>query len=123
MKIGQRLIAGFVGIALLVALVGAIAVQEQLAIAKLAAITEATHVAESAAYTITYTDSSSDRSGLYHDPAALQAFIMNLHELQDRDVEVVDTHKVILADAAPEDIGTLVDHDPEDLILQTIADG
>jgi signal transduction histidine kinase/DNA-binding response OmpR family regulator len=123
MNIGQRLIAGFVGIALLVALVGAIAVQQQLAMAKVAAVAEATHVAESSAYTITYSDESTGQNELYRDPAALQEFILQLHELQGRDVEVVDTHKKILADAAPEDIGTFVEHDPDDQILQTIADG
>ena len=76
MNIGQRLIAGFVGIALLVALVGAIAVQQQLAMAEVAAIAEATHVAESAAYSITYTDAKSSQIELYRDPAALQAYIL-----------------------------------------------
>jgi CHASE3 domain sensor protein len=40
MKIGHKVIAGFVGIALLVAVVGAIAVQQQYAMAESAASTK-----------------------------------------------------------------------------------
>ncbi|MEO7910794.1 MAG: hypothetical protein ABIV47_14195 [Roseiflexaceae bacterium] len=85
MNIGQRLITGFVGVALLVALVGAVAVQQQLAMAKVAAIAEATHVAESAVYSITYPDASAKQTGLYQDPAALQRCILNVHELHNRE--------------------------------------
>ena len=111
MSIKLRLITGFLGISLLVGISGAIAVREQLQAAEQAALIEAKHLSETISVAV------------LHDPEHLQRFITQLHTLQQRDVEVVDVDKLILADVILEDVGTILTHDPGNEVGLTMQDG
>jgi diguanylate cyclase (GGDEF)-like protein/PAS domain S-box-containing protein len=102
---------GFLGIALLVGISGAIAVLKQLQTAEEAALIEAKHLSETIGVAVT------------HDPEHLQSFITQLHALQQRDVEVVDLDKRILADVVLEDVGTILIHDVGNEVGLTMQDG
>jgi diguanylate cyclase (GGDEF)-like protein/PAS domain S-box-containing protein len=111
MSIKFKLIGGFLGIALLVGISGVIAVLEQLQAAEQAALIEAKHLSETIGVAVT------------HDPENLQSFITQLHALQERDVEVVDLDKRILADAVLEDVGTILTYDTGNEVGLTMRDG
>ena len=112
MSIKLRLIGGFLGIAFLVAITGAIAVLEQLQTAEQAAIVEAKNIGETIGLAV-----------VARDQENLQSFITRLHASQQRDVEVVDLNKRILADAVPEDVGTILTHDTGNEVGLTMQDG
>ena len=111
MSIKLRLIGGFLGIAFLVAINGVIAVREQYQAAEQAALVEAKHLSETIGLTVT------------HNEGGLQNFVNELHTSQQRDVEVVDLNKRILADVILEDIGTVLTHDPGNEVGLTMQDG
>jgi len=111
MSIKLRLIGGFLCIAFLVAINGVIAVREQYQAAEHAAVIEAQHLTETIGLTVT------------HNEEGLQNFITEIHTSQQRDVEVVDLSKRILADAVLEDIGTVLTHDPGNEVGLTLQDG
>ena len=111
MSIKFRLIGGFLCIAFLVAINGLIAVREQYQAAERAAIVEAQHLSETIGLTVTQNE------------AGLQNFITELHGSQQRDVEVVDLNKRILAAASLEDIGTYITNDPGNAVGLTLQDG
>ena len=111
MSIKLRLIGGFLSIALLVGINGVIAVLEQHKAAEHAALVEATHLSETIGLTVT------------HNEGGLQNFVTELHTSQQRDVEVVDLNKRILADVIPEDVGTILTHDPGNEVGLTMQDG
>jgi hypothetical protein len=66
-----------------------------------------THVAETAAYAITLRDPDNDTIPLYIDVDNLQNYVTKLYALQKRDIEVINTQKIIVADAIPEDVGSV----------------
>jgi signal transduction histidine kinase len=53
----------------------------------------------------------------------LQDHVISLHKKRQRDLEIVDRNKIILADVVPEDIGTRLDHDRNNEVGKTIQDG
>ena len=91
--------------------------------AQLAAVTEAEQVARGAAKDITAGMQPDAGRSLLDDPEALRAYLRRLHDLQQRDIEVVDTNKIILADVIPEDVGSRLDVDSDNEVGKTIADG
>lgn len=55
--------------------------------------------------------------------AHLQEHVQALHKQRQRDLEIVDRNKIILADVVTEDIGTRLDHDRHNEVGKTIQDG
>ncbi len=124
MKISQKLVGSFIGISLLTGVVGTVAVIQSQKIAETLAIAEAENVAQTIAVSIAHL--KDQHAGLaQHDQAAdLQHYIMQMHELQHRDLEVVDRQRQILADAVPEDVGeTLAMGEGGAQVQLTLQDG
>ncbi|HLO51709.1 MAG TPA: ATP-binding protein [Kamptonema sp.] len=123
MKISHTLVSSFIGISLLTGVVGAVAIAQSQKIAETLAITEAEHVAEVIAISIAH-HSSYDQKSIGIQPSDdLQSYIMLLHKLQKRDIEVVNRQKVIVADAVSEDVGTVLEDDQGKEVEQTMQDG
>jgi len=106
-----KLLLGFVGILVLAGLFGVFAIRQQFQAAEQTAITEASHVAETLGAVAA------------KNQADLQELVLQLHETQQRDVEVLGPDKRILADAVPEDIGTIFVHDQNGEVTATLQDG
>jgi signal transduction histidine kinase len=123
MKISYKLLGSFVGISLLAGVAGAVAVAQSQKIAKTLAIAEAEHVAEVMAISISHHVYYDQGETSISKSDELQHYITLLHDLQQRDVVVVNRQKLILADAVPENVGTLFEHDQGDEIQQTMQDG
>lgn len=115
MKISTKIILAFFVMVALVAFVGLIAVGSQQALSTLAATREAAHVAHLLS-TLAARDSKIPL-------AAVQQLIDKLHRDEGRDIVAVDARQVILADAVPEEVGTIFEHDPGDEVGLTIKDG
>jgi signal transduction histidine kinase/CheY-like chemotaxis protein len=122
-KIGIKLILGFISLSLLVAFVGAIAARQQLEMAETAAVREADQVARTLAFTLAAEDTTNQRHPIYEDHTLLQAQIEALHTMQERDMEVLGVDKMIWADAVAEDVGNPFDVDDGGAVSQTLADG
>jgi signal transduction histidine kinase/CheY-like chemotaxis protein len=122
-RIGIKLILGFVSLSLLVAVVGAIAARQQFAMAETAAIREAEQVARTLAFSLTIEDADSRGHPFYEDRELLQADIEALHTRQGRDMEVIGLDKLIWADAIAEDVGHPFDVEDGGAVDQTLADG
>ncbi|OYD95410.1 hypothetical protein CDG76_10615 [Nostoc sp. 'Peltigera membranacea cyanobiont' 210A] len=123
MKISQKLISGILGIATLSVITGAINAHQQLKIAKYIAQQEAEEVAGLVGYFVSHEHDE------YHGMESrdkmlteLQEHVISLHKKRQRDLEIVDRNKIILADVVPEDIGTRLDHDPNNEVSKTIQD-
>ncbi|MEH2304998.1 ATP-binding protein [Nostoc sp.] len=123
MKISQKLISGILGMATISVIVGAISAHQQLKIAKYLAQQEAEEVAGLLGYFVSheleYHEMRSHEKMLAH----LQEHVESLHKQRQRDLEIVDRNKIILADVVPEDIGTRLDHDRNNEVGKTIQDG
>ncbi|WP_445636102.1 histidine kinase [Nostoc sp. DSM 114161] len=123
MKISHKLLVSFVGISLLTNVVGAVAIAQSQKIAQTLAIAEAEHVAQVIATSITH-DAYYDKKSISIERSdELQHYTNLLHDLQKRDIVVVNRQKLILADAVPENVGTIFEHDQGNEIQQTIQDG
>ncbi|MBD2448342.1 response regulator [Nostoc sp. FACHB-152] len=123
MKIAHKLVGSFIGVSLLTGVVGAVAVVQSQKIAETLAIAEAENVAQLIASSINYYSHNNRESIAQEHLGKLQEYIMQLHKLQNRDIEVINRQKLILADAVPEDIGTILEHDQENETQQTMQDG
>lgn len=122
MKIPHKLLGSFCGISLLTAAVGVVAVSESQKIAETLAINEAEDVARVLAVSIAH--STVDRGDTFiQESAELQHFTDFLHDDQKRDIVVVDRQKLIVADAVPENVGTVFEHDLGNEIRLTMQDG
>ncbi|MEV4348671.1 EAL domain-containing protein [Actinoplanes sp. NPDC049596] len=86
-----------------------------------AAVAEAEQVARGVAMDISF-GLTAEMAPLYDQPAMLAAYVARLHQLQDRDIAVVDRDRRILADAEPANVGRAYTGDPGDEIARTIAD-
>lgn len=123
MKISQKLIGSFVSLSLLTAVVGAIAVTQSRKITETIAIAEAKNVAEVIATSVFHEFHYEQKPISIRESSELQHYTDLLHDLQQRDIVVVDRQKLILADAVPENVGTTFEHDLGNEIQQTIQDG
>ncbi|MDZ8184498.1 MAG: ATP-binding protein [Nostoc sp. ChiSLP02] len=123
MKISHKLLVSFVGISLLTNVVGVVAIAQSQKIAETLAIAEAEHVAQVVATSITHDAYYDKKSISIEHSDELQHYTNLLHDLQKRDIVVVNRQKLILADAVPENVGTIFDHDQGNEIQQTIQDG
>lgn len=122
MKISHKLVGSFVSVSLLTAVVGAVAIAQSLKIAETLAMAEAEDVAEVMATSIIH-DSRHQRFFFTRRLDELQHYTHLMHDLQKRDIVVVDRQKLILADAVPENVGTIFEHDKGNEIQQTMQDG
>ena len=111
MSIKLKLMGGFLGVALLVGITGVIAVLQQLQTAEETAIIEARELSEIIDLTVSQGEED------------LQSFITYLHATQHRDIEVVDSNKLIIADAILEDVGKILTHDLGNEVGLTLQDG
>ncbi|MBD2415032.1 hypothetical protein FACHB389_19305 [Nostoc calcicola FACHB-389] len=123
MKISHKLLVSFVGISLLTNVVGAVAIAQSQKIAQTLAIAEAEHVAQVVATSIAHDAYYHQKSISIESSDELQHYTNLLHDLQKRDIVVVNRQKLILADAVPENVGTIFNHDQGNEIQQTIQDG
>src|SRR3954453_15911030 len=98
MKLRSTLLMAFLGVSALVAVVSAIAFHQQVSDAKLAATTEAQHVADIIADDIIF-DASGPEQSLWNNQVALQEYISAIHQRQQRDVVILDRSLMTLADA------------------------
>jgi PAS domain S-box-containing protein len=113
MKIKTKILLTVLGMSLLVALVGGLAVNRQRVAALVAVTTEAEHVARVLGFLI------SDPANL---PASTQEIIARLHRTQGRDVVLIDPQQHILADAVPAEIGKIYAWDLHHQVGLTIKD-
>jgi CHASE3 domain sensor protein len=123
MSIRLKMILGFSVIALLVGIIGVVAVSRQTATAKILALKDAEHIAGVLAASITYERDPNKHPALYKDPHDLQNYIELLHRIYHRDIEVIDTNKKIIADVIKEDIGQTFNDDENNEVGQTLKDG
>ncbi|MHC5597114.1 MAG: HAMP domain-containing sensor histidine kinase [Nostoc sp.] len=117
MKISQKLISGILGMATLSASIGAISAHQQLNISKYLAQKEAEEVAGLLGYFVNHELEN------HQMRSHLQEHVELLHKQRQRDLEIVDRNKIILADVVTEDIGTRLDHDRNNEVGKTIQDG
>lgn len=122
MKISHKLVGSFIGVSLLTGVVGAVAIAQSHKIAATLAMAEAEDVAEVIETSIVH-NSRHQESLSSQKPADLQPYTNLMHDLQKRDIVVVNRQKLILADAVPENVGTTFDHDQGNEIYQTMQDG
>ena len=126
MKISHKLLGSFIGISLLTGVVGAVAVAQGQKIAETLAVAETKQVAKVMAASIADTtsdnqkDTSLEKAG---KSGELQHYTNLLHDLQKRDIVVVDRQKLDLADAVPKSVGTPYTDDRGNEVQQTLQDG
>ena len=122
MKISHKLVGSFVSVSLLTTIVGAVAIAQNQKIAETLAIAEAEHVAQVIAASIAHNAYYDKKSISIERSEELQHYTNLLHDLQKRDIVVVNRQKLILADAVPENVGTIFEHDQGNEIQQTMQD-
>ncbi|MEH2318447.1 hypothetical protein [Nostoc sp.] len=122
MKISHKLLGSFVGISLLTSFVGAVAIAQNQKIAETLAIAEAEHVGQVLAVSIVHHIPDDGKSISVQESDELQDLTNLLHDLQKRDIVVVNRQKLILADTVPENVGTIFDHDKGNEIQKTMQD-
>src|SRR3984893_7694628 len=115
MKIEKKILWMLIGMSLVVALVGALAVNRQHTSAILAATKEAQDVARLAGFLLT-----SDDPNKFSKSA--QETVIKLRETQGRDVVLMDATQLVLADADASEIGKAFTGDPADEVGATILD-
>jgi signal transduction histidine kinase len=113
MKIKSKILCALLAMSLLVALVGALAVDRQRASAMVGVTKEAENVARVLSFLV------SDTNNL---PASVQKMVMRLHQTERRDVVLVNSQKRVLADANPLSVGKIFTEDPGDEIGATMKD-
>ncbi|SNY75094.1 EAL domain-containing protein [Paractinoplanes atraurantiacus] len=121
MNVRQKLQGCFLAVAALVAAMVGFVLHADAQSTRKAAISEAEQVARGVAKDIAY-GLTARMAPLYDQPEMLAAYIARLHELQARDIVVIDTGRRILADAWPSNVGGVYDGDPGGEIALTIAD-
>ena len=123
MKISQKLILGTLGMATLSGIIGTISANQQLNIAKYLAQQEAEEVAGLLGYFVSHEFENHKMRSQDRVLAHLQEHVRSLHKQRQRDLEIVDRNKIILADVVTEDIGTRLDRDRNNEVGKTIHDG
>jgi diguanylate cyclase (GGDEF)-like protein len=113
-SISFKLVAGAVLLSLLVAVVAAVAIVQQLDTAEAAARLEAENLATVLAYS---------SAPAQKDRKQLQALVVGLHEIYHRDLTIVDTAKVGIADSDVGDVGNVYRHDLGGEVALTMKDG
>lgn len=117
MSLQLKTILGFLGIALLIGVAGAVAVWQQYQQAEQAAVVEASNLATTVG--LVYVENLDEGP---NNPEA-QALISELNRTQERDIEIVSADHIIVADAVIEDVGATFGDDEAGEVFQTLADG
>jgi diguanylate cyclase (GGDEF)-like protein len=127
MNVRQKLLGAFLVAAALVAATGGVVLRADAQAAKRAAVTEAEQVARGIAKDVAFglaADTPGENPGpLLYDRRALAAYLARLHDLQGRDIVVIDQNETILADAVPENVGERFEEDTDGQVGATILDG
>ncbi|MEV0901973.1 EAL domain-containing protein [Actinoplanes sp. NPDC049802] len=127
MNVRQKLLGGYLLVALMVGATALIAWQATTASAERAAALEAARLARGIAMDVALglaVDTEDEVvSPLYYSPEALDNYLQRMHETQQRDAVVVDYAEYILGDVVKENIGHIFDHDLGNEVGRTIADG
>jgi diguanylate cyclase (GGDEF)-like protein len=121
----RTLPVAFLAVALLIPLLGLVAVREQYAASRHAAQIEAQHVAEPIAHTVAQSNELThhDRPDLYLQPDRLQDYLSDIDRDVRRDMVVVGLDRRILADAIPANQGEPFTADPHGEVAATMRDG
>ncbi|MFI6074879.1 EAL domain-containing protein [Actinoplanes sp. NPDC051343] len=110
MSVRLKLLGGVLAIAAMMVVTGLVLLRADDQSARRAAVITAEQVAAGLAKDVAYGLVPSGEAGtsvpLYDDPTALRAYVQRMHKLQDRDIVVLDTSRMVLADAEPGDDGT-----------------
>ncbi|MFI5892937.1 putative bifunctional diguanylate cyclase/phosphodiesterase [Actinoplanes sp. NPDC051513] len=127
MDVRHKVLGAFLAAAALVAGTGAIVLHANSAAARNAAVAAAEQVAHGISRDVAL-GLPPERIGdagtpLFFNPGALASYLQRLHDLQDRDIVVVDRFQRILADVVPEEVGATFTEDPDDEVAETIRDG
>ncbi|MFC7531164.1 EAL domain-containing protein [Actinoplanes sp. GCM10030250] len=127
MNVRQKLLGGYLLVALMIAATALIAWRADNASAERAAAQEAAQLARGVAKDIAYglPASAEDKivTPLYYSQRGLGEYLQRMHTTQQRDVVVVDQGKFILGDVVEENVGTVFEHDSGNEVGLTIADG
>jgi len=122
MSIRRKIILSFLAISIILGLLGGREYHSAVEHAEHHALHEATAVARTVALLVNeYVD-----TGPRPDPrrlAELQEHVARFKEMHRRDMVIVDTRKLILADAVTGEIGTTFSHDKNNEVGRTIKDG
>ncbi|GLY07567.1 MULTISPECIES: bifunctional diguanylate cyclase/phosphodiesterase [Actinoplanes] len=127
MTVRQKLLGGYLLVALLVAATALIAWHAEQASAERAAAQEAVQLAQSVALDIAQgyptAEANDIPSPLYYTPTALQRYLERMHTVQHRDLLVVDYAEYIIADVDATTVGSVYRGDTGHQVTATIADG
>ncbi|MEU8078980.1 diguanylate cyclase [Catellatospora citrea] len=121
-RVGPRLTVAFLAVALLLPLVGLVAIREQHASSLRAAQIEAQNVAEQVAHLVTQ-PAGPGQPLLYQQPAGLQQYVSRVNRDGNRDLEIVGLNRRVLADAIPANRGRLFADDRGGEVAATMRDG
>ncbi|WP_155372597.1 GGDEF domain-containing protein [Catellatospora vulcania] len=121
-RTGLRLTVAFLAVALLLPLVGLVAIREQHAASLRAAQIEAENVAEQVAHMVTQ-PVGTGRALLYQQPARLQQYVSGVNRDGNRDLEIVGLDRRVLADAVPANQGRFFAEDRGGEVAATMRDG
>ncbi|WP_433365366.1 bifunctional diguanylate cyclase/phosphodiesterase [Actinoplanes sp. CA-142083] len=127
MDVRHKLLGAFLAAAALVAVTGAVVLHANSTATRNAAVTAAEQVARGISRDVAL-GLPPERIGessapLFYNPGALASYLQRLHEMQNRDIVVVDRFKRILADAVPEEVGKTFTEDAGGEVNDTIEDG
>jgi diguanylate cyclase (GGDEF)-like protein/PAS domain S-box-containing protein len=127
MNVRQKLLAGYLLVAIMVAATAIISWQVSKRSTEQAAALEAARLARSIAKDVSLglvrDDDDEVVTPLYYSPSALDRYLHRVHETQQRDVVVVDYGGYILGDIDSENVGTHFGKVGGDEIARTVEDG
>ncbi len=123
MKISRQLVGSFIGVSLLTGVVGAVAITQNQRVTEMLALAEAKHVAQLFAININSDEVKYRELTAANPTGELQHYITQLHDLQKRDVEVVNQEKRIIADAFAKNVGKIFAEDQGNEVQKTMQDG
>ena len=126
MSVRLKLLGGVLAVAAMVAVTGLIVLRADDRAARRAAIATAEQVAAGIAQDVAFGQVPSGEPGvsvpLYNDRPQLRDYVQRMHKLQGRDIVVLDTNRLILADAEPADDDTFYSWDGGNEVALTVLD-
>jgi diguanylate cyclase (GGDEF)-like protein len=127
MDVRHKLLGAFLAAVALVAATGAIVLHADASSARKAAVAAAEQVARGIAKDVALglppAKIGQSSIPLFYNPAALASYIQRLHQMQDRDIVVVDRFQRILADVDAASVGAIYTEDVGGEVARTIDDG
>jgi diguanylate cyclase (GGDEF)-like protein len=126
MSVRLKLLGGVLVLAAMVALTGVMVLRTEHDSVRRAAVATAEQVARGIAQDVAYGQAPSGQAGvsvpLFNDLTQLRAYVRRMHDLQDRDIVVLDTHRFVVSDADPDDDDTYYTWDPGNEVALTVLD-